>query len=366
MKKILAITFLSVLTVIIACKKNDKGESNDTFNRQAILINMADSLIIPSYQDFQVKADAMMTKVKAFTDAPTPNSLAEARAAWLNAYISWQKVALWNFGPAMDQVILPNANTYPANVTAIEQAAAGGNHDLNSPFSRDIQGFPAIEYLLYGDNATDLEIIASFTSATKKTYINALTKKISDLNKAVVNAWTGAYRQTFINASGLDRGSSLGELFNNTFLPYLEMHNREAKFGIPGGQRTGTPLPGNVEGRYSKVNSKALALAAFNAYKNAWYGTGFSTGQSGSSVFNYLRFMDMKNGSTIHSKLHNQFAAIEGKINAQGPNFYTIASSEPAKLNEVWLAYQQFVVTVKTEVASALSVTISYTDTDGD
>jgi predicted lipoprotein len=359
---------LSVVAVLIfACKKggDDKIDSG-SFNRKNILINMADSLIIPSYQDFQVKLDAMQTKVKALTDNPSGASLLEARLAWKNAYVAWQKVALWDIGPAMTQSFLSNANTYPTNTTSIDQVLAGGAYDLTSPFSKSIQGFPAIEFLLYGNNKTDAEIVASFSNTNKVSYINALTKRVSDINKSVVSAWTSTYRQTFIDASGVDLSSSLGQLFNNTFLPYLEVHNREAKFGIPGGQRTGTPLPANVEGYYSKDFSKELALASFSAYKAAWYGTGFTTNQNGSSVNNYLIFMDRKNSTGFASQLATKFQTIETKINALPASLRSAAESNPASLNEVWMAYQQFVVQVKTDVASALSITVAYADTDGD
>lgn len=365
MKRILVLAGL-ISAAIFSCKKSGNDDNVDSFNRQRILVNMADSLIIPSYQDFQAKADAMVSKVKAFTENPGTTSLTEARTAWKNAYVSWQKVALWNIGPAMEQNFLSSANTYPTNTTAIEGILGGATYDLSSPFSKDIQGFPAIEYLLYGNGSTDAEIVSSFANSTKAAYLNKLTGKISTINKAVLSAWNKSYRQTFVNASGVDRGSSLGELFNNTFLPYLEMHNREAKFGIPGGQRTGTPLPGNVEGRYSKAYSKDLALAAFNAYKSAWYGTGYETGQNGSSLHNYVLFMDRKSGTDIALSISTQFQAIEAKMNGLGSDFFTIANTSPSKLNEVWLAYQQLVITIKTEVSSALSITISYTDTDGD
>ncbi|MFD2163892.1 imelysin family protein [Paradesertivirga mongoliensis] len=353
--------------IIFACKKTNNDDNGaDGFNRQLILINMADSLILPSYNDFQTKADVMVSNIQAFTQNPTSGGLAQARTAWLDAYVAWQKIALWNFGPAMNLNFISHANTYPADAVKIDQISDGATYDLNSPFQKSIQGFPAIEYLLYGNNKTDQEIISSFSSSSKSLFINALAKKINDLNKSVLTSWNSTYRQTFINASGVDRGSSLGELFNNTYLPYLEMHNREAKFGIPGGQRTGTALPGNVEGVYSKIHSKALALAAFNAYKAAWYGTGYITSKNGSSLNNYVIFMDRKNGTSIASTLNNQFQATEAKISALEPDFRAIAQTNPAKLQDVWLAYQQMVVTIKTDVASALSVTISYTDTDGD
>jgi hypothetical protein len=144
------------------------------------------------------------------------------------------------------------------------------------------------------------------------------------------------------------------------------MHNREAKFGIPAGQRTPQIYPEKVEGYYSKTHSKQLALAAWEAYKGAWLGTGYSTSKNGSSLTDYVAFMDDKKNTQIAEKLRTQLNAVGDKIKALDADFNTVAKNNPEKLKEVWSAYQNVVTTIKTDIASALSVTISYVDNDGD
>ncbi len=352
----------------LACKKESKkgGTVAGAFNRKAILVNMADSLIIPGYRDFEIKAMELDTKASLFAGRPTEDNLSALRTSWLNAYTTWQRVALWNIGPGMSEAMLSNLNTYPTNVVKIEADIDAGGYNLNDNFAKAVQGFPALEYLIYGDNKDAISIITAFSDAKRAKYLTDLTGKISALASKVKGEWGNSYRNTFVNAEGLDRGSSLGELFNNTFLPYVEMHNREAKFGIPAGQRTPQTFPEKVEGYYSKTYSKQLALAAWEAYKGAWLGTGYTTGKTGSSLADYVAYMDSKKSTQVYTKLRNQLDAIGSTIKGLDNNFNSVAKNNPEKLKEVWSAYQSVITTVKTDIASALSVTISYVDNDGD
>lgn len=355
--------------LVAGCGKSDDDRGGeDMFDRGAILLNMADKLIVPSYEDFLTRAGTMDEDLQAFADAPSAVSLEQARESWLQAYLAWQQVALWDIGPAMQEGLLSSCNTYPADTEAIAGNISDGEYNLASPDSKAEQGFPAVEFLLYGDEAADEDILAAFADQNRKNYLKALSGRIVSLTGEVVDTWKSSYRDTFVSAPGLDRGSSLGELFNNTFLPYLEKHNREAKFGIPGGQRTGEPLPGHVEGLYSRKYSKQLAYRAWEAYKKAWTGSAFSGGASGASVMDYVRFVDGRNGTNLAGTLMERLDQAGGLIDELPADFYELASAGEgaASLREVWDAYQQCVVTIKSDIASALSVTISYVDTDGD
>ena len=88
-------------------------------DRQLILQHWADNIIIPSYTNFKVKFDLMVTKSDAFSATPTNATLLEFRNAWVDAYSEWQKVELFEFGPA-DRITLRNFfNIYPADVSGI-------------------------------------------------------------------------------------------------------------------------------------------------------------------------------------------------------------------------------------------------------
>lgn len=347
---------LVCLQLLIACGEDDPTQV-DSFNRKEVVEHMVDELILPSYSDFTLALGDLNDAITAYRTAPTATSLENLKTTWLEAYLAYQDAALWSFGPAEDHGLLTVCNVYPTDTAQILQNLQG-SYDLNSISQFDAQGFPALEYLLYGSSI-------NWSNAAVIDYFEAIARRMTARASNVENDWS-TFRSTFINAEGTDQGSALGMLFNHTFLPYFEVQLREYKFGIPGGQRTGTPLPGNVEGPFSRVHSKDLALRAFEAYRRAWTGIGHASHNSGPSIASYIAYMDQRNGTQLEGKLLNQLDDIQLAIENLDADFYSIAETNPQQLNDVWAKHQLLVFTVKTEISSALNVTISYVDSDGD
>lgn len=347
---------LATLLLLISCGE-DGLQQSDSFDRKAVVTQIVDEMILPSYADLSAALTDLKSDYNAYLASGSPSAFEDVKASWLEAYLAWQDAAMWNFGPAEDNGLLPAMNIYPTDTVQILQNIAG-TYDLNSIGQIDAQGFPALEYLLFS-NGID------WNNADVQAYFDNVLARMENKVNATKSDWDD-YRSTFINAEGTDRGSALGILFNHTYLPYLEVHIREAKFGIPGGQRTGTALPEKVEGLYSRVHSRELASRAFAAYRRAWTGMSHISHTAGPALIDYVKYMDGRNGTQLQGKLLDQLDEIQLAIDGLDADFYSIAETNPQQLNDVWVKQQLMVFTVKTEISSALNVTISYVDSDGD
>lgn len=351
------ITFTLALTALLTSCGEEGPKQSDSFDRKAVVTQVVDEMILPSYTDLSAALTDFKSDYDAYLASGSSSAFEELKESWLDSYLAWQDAAMWNFGPAEDNGLLSAMNIYPTDTAQILQNIEG-TYDLYSIGQIDAQGFPAMEFLLYDSTIdwSDVNVTSYFDTM--------LSRMINKLN-ATQSEWTD-YRSTFINAEGTDRGSALGILFNHSFLPYLEVHIREAKFGIPGGQRTGTALPYTVEGRYSRNHSRELASRAFAAYRRAWLGMGHVSHNAGPAVIDYVKYMDDRNGTQLNGKLQEQLDEIQLAIDALDADFYGIAETNPQQLNDVWVKQQLMVFTIKTEISSALNVTISYVDSDGD
>lgn len=316
---------------------------------------MVESQIVSSYDELTFELQGLNTAFSTFSANPSAQNKEELKQAWLNAYTSWQGAALWTFGPSETNGLITAMNIYPTDTVQIE-ANITGSYDLNSISQIDAQGFPALEYLLFGN--------VDLSDSSAQAYFSAVLQRMETKVSATKSSWE-TYAADFAGMTGTDQGSALGILFNYTLLPYIEVHQREAKFGIPGGQRTGTPQPTKVEGYYSRTTSKVLALTAFNAYRAAWMGSSNDT-EGRPTLLDYLAYMDNRNSTDLAGKLQTQLDDIQLAIEGLDDDFYQIAQSNPQTLNDVWAKYQIMVFTIKTEVSSSLNVTISYVDSDGD
>lgn len=360
------------VVVFVACNKGGGTEKPaDGFDRKALLTHAADNTIIPAYTAFQTLFSEMKTAADAFTAAPDAAKLATLRAKWRAAYLAWQGVELFNFGPA-DNVLLRNYfNIYPTDVTLLRNHISSGSYNLDVLTNNKVQGFPALDYLLNGAGGTDAEILANYTTGTdaakwKKYLTDVLGSMNGKLNKVVAD-WKGTYRQTFINNDGTGAGSSLS-LMVNEYIMNFERFLRSGKFAIPAGVMSGTAAPEKVEAFYSKELGMELAKAALKASRDLYLGKAFNANTTGPGLQSYLQALGKNNAAvaTLASNIENQFGVLETKMNALGNSIYSAITTNRTAVLALYDEFQKQVRNLKVDMASAMGITISYTDTDGD
>ncbi len=238
----LIVTALILGTIISCNKKSNDDAPEEGADRKALLTHAADNIIVPSFEAFKTSLDNLKTAINNFTATPDENKLSELRTQWQNAYLAWQSVELFHFGPADDVSLRNHFNIYPTDATLINSYVASGSYNLETFTNNKVQGFPALDYLINGLAANDADITAFYTgtdaSKWKKYLTDIITIMDSKLN-TVVNAWKGSYRNEFVENTGTGAGSSLSKLINE-YIMYFERFLRSGKYAIPAGAMTGT------------------------------------------------------------------------------------------------------------------------------
>ncbi|MHA4741385.1 imelysin family protein [Dyadobacter sp. MSC1_007] len=354
-------------------EKPDPAPVDEGKDRKAMLQYLADQVIIPSYEQFKVKFDLMTVKSKAFTAKPDAVTLAEFRSAWADAYVEWQKVELFDFGPGEKHTIRNFFNIYPASEQGIAANIDDPTSNLEVPASYPTQGFPALDYLINGIGSTDPTILAQYTSATdaakKLAYITKVTARMESILGKVMGEWNGEYRTTFTSKTGLDISSSTSLLVNGFVLHY-ERYIRSGKFGIPSGaMANGIPSPEKVEAYYKKDISLTLAKTAHQAYADFFNGKDAKSSASGPCLKTYLDALgakDSSTGKTLTESINAQFEMSKTKLNALKPNLYEEVKTNNQAMKDTYTEMQKAVRMLKVDMTSAMSITITYTDNDGD
>lgn len=368
---------LLVAILIYAC--SDSGDTKDaepvdqSKNRKAVLTHWADNIIVPSYANYKVKQNAMIAKGTAFAAKPDAASLTAFRQAWADAYVEWQKVELFDVGPGAKRAIRSYVNIYPTNVKGIEANIENPTASLETTVSFDRQGFPALDYLLNGVGSNDAEIVSYYASATdgakRLAYIKRITDHMDALLTGVIADWNGTYHEDFTTKTGTDIGSPMGELVNGYILNY-ERYIRSGKFGIPSGAMlNGVVAADKVEAFYKKDLSKTLALAAHQASSDFFNGKNVKTGADGPSFKSYLDALgakDIATGKTLSETINAEFTAGKSKIDGLKPNLYQEVLTNNQAVKDTYTELQKAVRMLKVDMTSAMSITITYTDNDGD
>ena len=364
---------LIALIIIAACSSSSDDSPNpeeNGFNREAMLINWADNIIIPAYQAFSTQLNVLDAAVTVYTETPDETNLAALRDSWLVAYKAWQHVSMFDIGKAEELRLRDYLNVYPVNVAEVEANIASGGYDLSLLSKIDEQGFPAVDYLINGLAETDTEIIAFYNDVDNgekyKLYLSDVVSRMQDLTSEVLNSWTSGYRNTFVNNSGTTSGSSVNK-FVNDYIKYYEKALRSGKVGIPSGALSGTPAKEKVEAYHAGGLSKELFTEALNATQNFFEGKHFNAATKGESLESYLDFLNtIKEGEDLSAIITSGFAEIRTNASGLDDDFSNQVETDNVKMLETYDSLQELVILFKVDMIQALNISVDYVDTDGD
>ena len=379
MKSLFKIAIIALVTLISSFCKNpttgtEPNGDNQASNRKLMLTHLADEIVIPSYAKFKTKLDSFNIQINTFADSPNESNLIALRNSWIHTYNEWQKVELFDFGPANSISLRRFINIYPANPTTIRENIL--NKDANLEFSSNetAQGFPAFDYLINGYANTDAEIVTLYASnsdtiAPKRiAYLKKIAAQMTNKFNQTYTSWTSSYRNNFISNSSISIDGSTSQMINGFILNY-ERYIRSGKIGIPSAALMGTKNPLLVEAFYKKDISKKLALTAHQASVDFFNGKSVKTGIGGFSIKSYLNGIDAKDSKTgklLTETLNEQFNIVNLKLNGLSDNFSDIVTNDNQKLIDTHDQFQVAVRMLKVDMTSAMSIIINYADGDGD
>jgi len=366
--KIYLLIFIFLGTFFIACEDSKEDQIEQSFDRSLVLLNWSDNIITPSYEAFQEKLNVLKASVDKFKTDVTQQNLDLVRSEWVNAYKSWQHVEMFNIGKAEEIYYSSKMNVYPANISRIKSNIDSEQYDLGNANNNSAQGFPALDYLLYGGISDGSKVIDRFLSQDGSKYLSYLENCVNEmisLTKTVVDDWK-ANKGSFVSSTENTATSSINMLTND-FIYYYEKGFRANKLGIPAGIFSSKTIPENIEGYYNGKISKVLALEALNAVHDFFVGKSFDNSKTNESFKYILKTLDTKKGEenlgeVIESKL------LEAKLKVEGldENFANQINSDKVKFLETYDAIQKVVVLLKVDMLQALNINVDYTDADGD
>lgn len=357
----------------LSCKKDEdkEPEPESDFDRKVMLENIGNAIILPSYYTLSVKVTQLDSQITVFSTTPDITNLENVQNAFKEAYLAWQHVSVFEFGPAEQALLRTNTNTFPTDTTQVTTNVNSGSYNLSAVSNIDAKGFPALDYLLFGigaDNAAILEkYITAGNAANRKNYLHDVANEIKVNVNTVYTGWTAAggnYISTFVSAMGADVGSSCGYLVNQLNYDFESLKNY--KIGIPLGKKTlGTPLPEKTEAHYSGI-SVQLAVEQLKAIENIYLGRS-QQGVDGTGLDDYLVHLKSQyNSGMLSDAIKAQLTMGITKLEAVPDPLSETILSNAMVVDAAYMELQKQVVLFKTDMPSALGVLITYQDNDGD
>ena len=369
MKKKHNFYILIALFIFFSCSNTTELEEGlvDNFDRQQILENVTDNIILPAFEDFNQKIVQLEESVTLFTNTKNLVSLEEVQARWFEAYKIWQHIEMFNISKAEEVYFIQKMNTYPASVSKIENNISTGDYDLETNNNNWVaQGFPTLDYLLFGLKANNTSTLLFYQNIENIAYLNYLQAVVSqmvDITEIVSQNWIVS-RDVFVSSSENSATSSLNMLTND-FIYYFEKGLRTNKFGIPAGVfSANNARMKKVEAYYESSKSKELSLEALKAVKGFFKGEAYNSSVAGASLKSYLNYMT--ENEILSSAIISKFDESEQLINNLDDNYANQIAMDNSLMINVFNKLQEGVVLLKTDLLSVLSISVDYIDADGD
>jgi predicted lipoprotein len=319
-----------------------------------MLTNYADNLIIPGYSGLQQQLTTLENAVNTFLATPTADNQQALKPVFKEAYLQYQRISVYQIGPA-ETVLLNNfLNTFPADVTVIEKNISNTNYNLEVNSAANQQGFPALDYLLFSDQA--VQKFNQSTGANRKKYVQDVVTRMKTLVNTVHSNWNNTYRAQFIANTRADVGSPIGFLVNQ--FAYELDQLKGPRIGWPYGKQSGgTLFPEKSEAYYAGF-SGALAVENLASLKKAYTGN-----ESGKGISDYLVALKKEQ---LNTDVLRQFDVTIDKLKAIPDPLAASFTSHKELVDAAYREVQNLLTLMKTDVASATGVRITYQDSDGD
>jgi len=353
--------------MITSCKEDDNPTGggdpcSSTFDQAAMFVNLADNIIVPAYIDFQSKVNELSSSIAVFNSSPTGTSLTRMQEDLSAAYLSWQAIALYEFGPAQEVFLRNSVNNFPLNITETEANITAGTYDFDTPDRFD-KGLPALDYLLFGLGENTTEIFEKYTTdpraAQYRQYLGDLIADIETRINHTVDGWNNGYRNTFVANTGTAAGTALSLIVNNWNENY-ELIKRE-KLGVPSGVVTlGFTNPENVEAFHSG-QSLELIVAALEATQQLYLGG------TGAGLDDYLDNINaQKDGQSLNNLIKGLFISSISKVKVLNGRLSDLVDTDNAAVVDAYNEVTRQLVNIKTDLPSVLCVSITYIDNPSD
>jgi predicted lipoprotein len=329
--------------------------------RKKILERLVTHVATPAYDDLATRSDALAAATRALVAAPDHPKLDAARARWREALVAWKTT--FSFRPAALVKLAPHfrATFWPPERRLMDAVLADAkpiDAGLVGELGVSAKGMFALERLLFGGTprekpapAPPLEALSGEAGARRRAYLLALA---TDVAAAAHAARDVVAAPPTAAAFAADGQVALNRLVNDLVAVVENVVSDRLTFmagAVPSGAVAWTPYEGDASAS-TQASAAALLHGVARLYDD---GDG---GGLGAIVKSTAPDADAPTRAALTSML-TSVDAIEGPLE-------DVARRDLERVKRAAADARAFEIALKTSVASALGVTLTFTAGDGD
>lgn len=346
---------LICLFLIIACNKEDNPQ-NDNFDIIKYHESYTENLILPSISNLVTNTTKLNEAINNFTITTNETNLSSLRDAWKEVAISFSKTQIGNLGDIQMSAVYLSIYSWDANEIKIEEFIASSTPISESEIitlPAKARGLSAIEYLIFENDIAST--INSFSNQRRKDFLLSLGENVVSKINSLDNQWK-SYSNSFINNTSTGINGSINFIVNQ--MNFVLENVRRFKVGEPAGIENSSIVDVTLLQADKSEISLEMIKENIASIKTAYYGNAEGLDDYVSSI--------AKN-EDVNEAIANTFSAIENNIaslsNSSLKNAITTNNSQVTALHK---NIKDLIILIKVDVASILSITVTFTDNDGD
>ncbi len=362
---------LTISGVVAACKKKQDNQATPQFERSAMLKDIAGNVIMPGLDSFVAATETLSATVQQWGSTPlTTADIETAQAQWRRVANAWKVCELFNIGKVQETYVYGTVHTWPVNDAFIEQFISGSS-ELTEAFiaskGSSSKGIAGIEYLLFGDGTTT-GVLDSFSTSARGvrrfSYLKACAANLSTVAIQVRDMWAenvGNYYTDFVSATGTGLSGSINMLVNAMIA--LDEQLASAKLAHPAGLPS-SEIDKTLAEAWRSDESLALIKTGVTVLEAAWHG-GADTSYTG--IDDNLSALGAKyDDMRLSDKVEEQFALVHQSLAGINGTLNSAVKSDRSHIQIASNELKALLVLLKTDVVSNLSITLTWSDNDGD
>ena len=215
-----------------SCSSDDNVDPVDDNGIDAtqteILTNYINQVAVPTYKSL---ADAAISLAKDCEDLSTQAAVDKACNDWVEARKYWELSEAFLFGAAADYNIDPHIDSWPLDLTQLDEVLRAGNIEERidaGTAGYGLLGFHAVEYVIFKEgstgDATNRHRDFSTISEAEATFAAAVAADMRDQCVRLEAAWAGmdnvsTAKKTILEEAELEPTLNYGEMIIGAGMP---------------------------------------------------------------------------------------------------------------------------------------------------
>lgn len=353
---------------IFAGGVSPKSATAESIAKDVLLRNIVRDIIVPGYQELAAKCRALTVSVEDFSNTPTLESFETARKAWIATVVASRQIQWLQTGPIADHEFIASfyySKVLPIRIGNVLSSTNAFEETYLGEIGAVAKGMFTLEYLLFGrkgnpaaeTNATNASVLELFSRAESprcRQYIVALAHDLEAKAGQLASDWTASGDQTAAAKFISGGQDSLNRIINHLAQNIEQVAEQRINFVLQ--------LPHPITRQYDRIEGSPSGTSLDSVVALLQGAQKLYQGNDEAGLEAYLKHLN----APLAGRAKGAFEAAVAAAKAIGVPLEEVVPNNRAPVENAYEKVRALEVLCKTDLPSALGVTITFSSNDGD